>query len=69
MNALLMDHESAPNDTDGPVTEAPRDVGAELASQARAIDGAVRAFVVERPLVALGAALAGGFLLGRLLAR
>jgi len=69
MNALLTDHAFAPDDKVDPEIEAPRDAGAELAAQARAIDQSVRAFVVERPLIALGAALAGGFLLGRLLAR
>ena len=42
-----------------------KDAGANL----RDIDEQARAFIKESPFVALAAALAGGFLLGRLLRR
>lgn len=42
-----------------------KDAGANL----RDIDEQARAFVKESPFVALAAAVAGGFLLGRLLSR
>lgn len=45
------------------------DVLSSVDEEVRAADSRVRAFVVKRPLVALGAALAGGYLVGRLLAR
>ena len=42
-----------------------KDAGANL----RDIDGRARAFMKDSPFVALAAAVAGGFLLGRLLSR
>ena len=47
----------------------PEDVVASLRERAVALDAEVRRFVVERPVVALVGAIAGGFLIGRLLSR
>ena len=47
------------------VNDTLKDVGASL----RDIDGQARAFMKDSPFVALAAAVAGGFLLGRLLSR
>ena len=73
MNALLTNHPDTPDGTEVQSeefqSEATPPEGADLAAQARALDGSLRAFIVERPLVALGAALVGGFVLGRLLGR
>lgn len=70
-----MTHASSP-----PNGTAPADDGAPpvpdlattitvLDERVRALDDRVRRFVVERPLVALAGAVAGGFLIGRLLSR
>lgn len=40
-----------------------------LEERARELDSRVRRFIVERPLLALAGAVAGGFLMGRLLSR
>lgn len=43
--------------------------GEELKERARELDSRTRSFVMERPFVAVGGALAVGFLIARLLRR
>lgn len=67
--------ESTEHAVDEVNAEANAEVAAEttplaaLDARVARADRSVREFVVRRPLVALGAALAGGFVIGRLLAR
>ena len=66
--AAVPDIEASAAPADGfaaPVAEA----FAAVDATARAVDGRVRNFVVRRPVVSLLGALAGGFLIGRLLSR
>ena len=46
---------------------SPADMITELEERVRVVDGAIRQFVVDRPVVALLGAVASGFVLGRLL--
>lgn len=48
---------------------ATEDAAAAVDERVRSLDEWVRALVVERPFVAVAAALAGGYLIGRLAAR
>ncbi len=45
------------------------EVAPKLVQKAKAADEKLVAFVCERPLLALGAALAAGYLVGRLMSR
>jgi ElaB/YqjD/DUF883 family membrane-anchored ribosome-binding protein len=78
MNSTYADTVHSPTSSDGVsgVADVADTIGAsvadaadDVASQARDADRAIRRFVVERPFVALAAAVTGGFLLGRLLQR
>lgn len=55
-------------DTDQ-LAQAAREGAAELGELTRNADAQIRAFVEEKPLVALGGALVAGYLIGRMLNR
>ena len=62
--------DAAPGRPDAEAAAAPlEDALAAVSMTARRVDGTVRSFVVRRPVVALVGALAGGFLIGRILSR
>ena len=60
---------SAVHELDDNGTPLADDPLAVAEARLRAVDASVRDFVVEHPIATLGIALAGGFLIGRLLSR
>ena len=62
------------SDVAEPTVDPADDIAAEqvlaaVDARVRAADSKLRDLVAERPLLALGVAIAGGFLIGRLLSR
>lgn len=53
----------------GGAAERASEIGAEVSSEIERLDRELRAFVKERPVLALASAVAAGYVLGRLFRR
>jgi hypothetical protein len=66
--SVPMNDDAAPTNAE-PAEPVEPDAPQTLDVRMHEVDASIRRFVAERPLVAIAGALAGGFLIGRLLSR